>query len=65
MAAHQPSRLCKETPVIDLATENELRDTKKKLTINDIEKGIKLFIEIKEKVNSDLDDKEKYVNMYT
>ena len=59
---------CKKTHskrLLLIPTENELRDTKKKLTIIDIEQGIKLFINIKEKVNSDIDDKEKYVNMYS
>ena len=33
--------------------------------MTDIENGIKLFIEIKEKSKSDEDDKSMYMNMYS
>ena len=59
---------CKKTHskrLLLIPTENELRDTKKKLTITDIENGIKLFIEIKEKSKTDEDDKGMYMNMYS
>ena len=59
---------CKKTHskrLLLIPTENELRDTKKKISILDIEQGIKLFIDIKEKSKSDEDDKNMYVNMYS
>jgi hypothetical protein len=59
---------CKKTHskrLLLIPTENELRDTKKKLTLIDIENGIKLFIEIKEKSKTDEDDKGMYMNMYS
>ena len=48
-----------------IPTEKELIETKKNITLIDIKQGVKLFIEIKEKANSDLDDKEKLVNIYS
>ena len=59
---------CKKTHskrLLLIPTENELRDTKKKLTILDIEEGIKLFTDIKEKSKDVEDDKGMYMNMYT
>ena len=59
---------CKKTHskrLLLIPTENELRDTKKKLTILDIEEGIKLFIDIKEKSKEVEDEKGMYMNMYT
>ena len=58
---------CKKTHskrLLLIPTENELKDTKKKLTMIDIENGIKLFIEIKDKSKNDEDDKGMYMNMY-
>jgi hypothetical protein len=59
---------CKKTHskrLLLIPTENELRDTKKKLSILDIEKGIKLFLDIKEKSNNLDDDKGAFMNMYS
>jgi SpoVK/Ycf46/Vps4 family AAA+-type ATPase len=58
---------CKKTHskrLLLIPTENELLETKKKITLLDIEQGIKLFIDIKEK-NSLEDDKGMYMNMYS
>jgi hypothetical protein len=59
---------CKKTHskrLLLIPTENELRDTKKKITIIDIEKGMKLFMDIKSKNNMEEDDKEKFIHMYS
>ena len=59
---------CKKTHskrLLLIPTENELRDTKKKLSILDIEKGIKLFFDIKEKSSNLDDDKGTFMNMYS
>ena len=59
---------CKKTHskrLLFIPTENELLDNKKKITILDIEQGIKLFKDIKEKSKSEEDDKSMYVNMYS
>ena len=59
---------CKKTHskrLLLIASEEELKNTKKKIHIDDIEKGIKLFIEIKTKGGEDIEDKDKYVHMYS
>jgi len=59
---------CKKTHskrLLLIPTENELRDTKKKLSITDIETGISLFMDIKEKSKTEEDNKDIYVNMYS
>ena len=59
---------CKKTHskrLLMIPTEIELNDTKKKLTLLDIEKGIKLFLDIKEKSGLTEDDKSIFMNMYT
>ena len=59
---------CKKTHskrLLLIPTENELRDSKKKLTILDIEKGIQMFMDIKEKSKGEEDDKDKYNHMYS
>ena len=59
---------CKKTHskrLLLIPTENELQDTKKKLSITDIETGINLFMDIKEKSKGDEDNKDIYVNMYS
>jgi hypothetical protein len=60
---------CKKTHsrrLLLIPTEKELLETKKKLKIADIEAGILLFKDIKEKSNSnELDDKDKYQHMYS
>ena len=59
---------CKKTHskrLLLIPTEEELNTTKKKIHIDDIEKGIQLFIDIKEKGSEDMDDKDKYVHMYS
>jgi hypothetical protein len=60
---------CKKTHskrLLLIPTEEELNNTKKNIHIDDIEKGIKLFIDIKTKSKSDEDseDKEKFSHMY-
>ena len=58
---------CKKTHskrLLLIPTEEELNDTKKKIHTDDIEKGIQLFIDIKEK-GDEIDDIEKYVHMYS
>ena len=58
---------CKKTHskrLLLIPTEEELNDTKKKIHTDDIEKGIQLFIDIKEK-GEEIDDIEKYVHMYS
>ena len=59
---------CKKTHskrLLLIPSEEELKNTKKKIHIDDIEKGIKLFIEIKTKGGEDNEDKDKYVHMYS
>jgi hypothetical protein len=59
---------CKKTHskrLLLIPTEKELQDTKKKLSITDIETGINLFMDIKEKSKGDEDNKDIYVNMYS
>ena len=59
---------CKKTHskrLLLIASETELNNTKKNIHINDIEKGIKLFIDIKTKGDSNEEDKDKYVHMYS
>ena len=59
---------CKKTHskrLLLIPSENELRDTKKKLSITDIESGINLFMNIKEKSKGEEDNKDIYVNMYS
>ena len=59
---------CKKTHskrLLLIPTENELRNSKKKLTILDIEKGIQMFMDIKEKSKGEEDDKDKYNHMYS
>ena len=60
---------CKKTHsrrLLLIPTEKELLETKKKLKIADIEAGIVLFKEIKEKNSSaEEEDKEKYQHMYS
>ena len=59
---------CKKTHskrLLLIPTENELNETKKKITIVDIEQGIKLFIDIKEKSSNLEDEKDGYMNMYS
>ena len=59
---------CKKTHskrLLLIPTEEELNSTRKKIHIDDIEKGIKLFIEIKSKSGDDIDDKDKFVHMYS
>ena len=58
---------CKKTHskrLLLIPTEIELNNTKKNIHINDIENGIKLFIEIKTK-GEDIEDKDKFVHMYS
>ena len=59
---------CKKTHskrLLLIPTEEELINTRKKIHIDDIEKGIKLFIDIKSKSEEDIDDKDKFVHMYS
>ena len=59
---------CKKTHskrLLLIASETELNNTKKQIHIDDIEKGIKLFIDIKTKGGEDELDKDKYVHMYS
>ena len=59
---------CKKTHskrLLLIASETELNNTKKHIHIDDIEKGIKLFIEIKTKGGEDIEDKDKFVHMYS
>ena len=61
---------CKKTHskrLLFIPSEEELNNTRKKIHIDDIEKGIKLFIEIKSKSKDDdnTEDKEKFVHMYS
>ena len=60
---------CKKTHsrrLLDISSEEELINSKKKISILDIETGIKLFKNIKEK-SKDIDEEErsKYINMYS
>jgi hypothetical protein len=59
---------CKKTHskrLLLIASETELNNTKKHIHIDDIEKGIKLFINIKTKGGEDIEDKDKFVHMYS
>ena len=60
---------CKKTHsrrLLFIPTEAELLETKKKLKIKDIEDGIKLFVDLKEKSKSaEEEDKGKYMHMYS
>ena len=61
---------CKKTHskrLLLISTETELKTTKKQLSIVDIENGIKLFINIKEKSKTDdnENDKQKFSYMYS
>lgn len=59
---------CKKTHskrLLLIASETELNNTKKQIHSDDIEKGIKLFIDIKTKGGEDELDKDKYVHMYS
>ena len=60
---------CKKTHsrrLLLIPTEAELLETKKKLKIKDIEDGIKLFIDLKEKSKtSEEEDKDKFMHMYS
>lgn len=60
---------CKKTHsrrLLLIPTEKELLETKKKLKIKDIEDGIKLFLDLKEKSkSSEEEEKSKYMNMYS
>jgi len=59
---------CKKTHskrLLLIPSETELNNTKKQIHIDDIEKGIKLFIDIKTKGGEDELDKDKYVHMYS
>ena len=60
---------CKKTHsrrLLLIPTEAELLETKKKLKIKDIENGIKLFLDLKEKSKSaEQEDKGKYMHMYS
>jgi hypothetical protein len=60
---------CKKTHsrrLLDIPTEEELKNTKKKIMLLDIIDGVKLFKEIKEKHSSnEEEDKSKYIHMYS
>ena len=59
---------CKKTHskrLLLIPTEEELNLIRKKIHIDDIEKGIKLFIDIKSKNGDDIEDKDKFVHMYS
>jgi len=60
---------CKKTHsrrLLDIPTEEELENTKKKIMLPDIITGIKLFRDIKTKhSSSDEEDKGKYMHMYS
>jgi hypothetical protein len=60
---------CKKTHsrrLLDIPTEEELENTKKKIMLPDIIAGIKLFKDIKAKHSSnDEEDKGKYMHMYS
>ena len=59
---------CKKTHskrLLLIESETELNNTKKHIHSDDIEKGIKLFIDIKTKGGEDELDKDKYVHMYS
>jgi AAA+ superfamily predicted ATPase len=60
---------CKKTHskrLLKISTEKELIETKKKIMLEDILEGIKLFMAIKEKHSSlEEEDKSKYIHMYT
>ena len=57
---------CKKTHskrLLLIPTEAELNEARKKLKLIDIVQGVKTFIDIKQKADSD--DKSSYANMYT
>jgi AAA+ superfamily predicted ATPase len=60
---------CKKTHskrLLLIPTEKELIETKKKIKLEDIEKGVKIFMEIKEKSKSaENDDIDNYMHMYS
>ena len=60
---------CKKTHakrLLLIPTEQELIETKKKIKLEDIEKGVKIFMEIKEKSKSaENDDIDNYMHMYS
>ena len=59
---------CKKTHsrrLLNIPTEEELENTKKKIMLPDIIDGIKLFKDIKEKHSNEEEDKSKYINMYS
>jgi AAA+ superfamily predicted ATPase len=60
---------CKKTHskrLLSIPTEQELIETKKKIKLEDIEKGVKIFMEIKEKSkSSENDDIDNYMHMYS
>lgn len=60
---------CKKTHsrrLLNISSEEELQNTKKKIMLPDIIAGIKLFRDIKEKHSSnDEEDKAKYMHMYS
>ena len=60
---------CKKTHskrLLSIPTEHELIETKKKIKLEDIETGIKIFMEIKEKSKSgENDDLANYMQMYS
>ena len=60
---------CKKTHakrLLSIPTEHELIETKKKIKLEDIEKGVKIFMEIKEKSKSaENDDIANYMQMYS
>ena len=51
--------------LLEITSEEELNITRKHIHIDDIEKGIKLFIDIKTKGGEDELDKDKFVHMYS
>ena len=59
---------CKKTHskrLLLISSETELNNSKKNIHIDDIEKGIKLFIDIKTKGGEDELDKDKFIHMYS